>query len=134
MRSRFSNVFGDLRVRALDGPIERAVAYGRIILAIFALLASQVDVNLPDYRGAELNVLIAYTCFAILLLALRVWRIPGRSIPYVVHFIDLSCVVTLGVITGEHPHSLVTLFTLCVLFAANLRGFTLIEQERRCFF
>ena len=122
MRSRFFNIFfGDLRVQALDAPLERTVAYGRTILAIFALLACEVDVDLPDYRGAELNVLIAYTCFAIFLLALRVWRIPGRSIPYVVHFIDLACVVTLGVLTGEYPHSLVTLFTLCVLFAANLR-------------
>jgi signal transduction histidine kinase len=122
LRTRFSNVFlNDSRAGALDAPVERIVANGRVILAVFALLASEVDVDLLGYRGAAFKLLVAYSCLAIVLAAIRVWRIPGRSTPYVIHCVDLAFVVALGVLAGERAHSLLALFTLCVLLAANLR-------------
>jgi signal transduction histidine kinase len=122
LRTGSSRVFlNDSRLGALDVPVERIIANGRVIFAVFALLASEIDVDLAGYRGAAFKLLVAYSCLAVALAAISVWRIPGRSTPYIVHSADLVFVVALGVLAGERAHSLLALFTLCVLLAANLR-------------
>jgi hypothetical protein len=84
------------RIDVFDRPAEQLIALGRMMFCALSLAAMVVDPSAPFQRTrAELTLLVAYSAFAIVVLMLRVWRVPYVWTAYIIHSVDIAVLTTL---------------------------------------
>jgi signal transduction histidine kinase len=107
------------RADLFDSPSEEVIAQGRIVLCALCLLAVYLDPMQPG--TAVLGVVVAYSVFAVVLLAIPFWKFPGRTAGYFLHAIDIAVLATLLALTHGSAGPFFAFFALVILLAAALR-------------
>jgi signal transduction histidine kinase len=110
------------RIDVFDRPAEQLIALGRMMFCALSLAAMVVDPSAPFQRTrAELTLLVAYSAFAIVVLMLRVWRVPYAWTAYIIHSVDIAVLTTLLFWAKDQVSTFFAVFMLFVLLAASLR-------------
>ena len=110
------------RIDVFDRPAEQLIALGRVIFCALSLAAMIVDPSAPFQRTREeLTLLVAYFAFAIVVLMLRVWRVPYAWTAYIIHLVDIAVLTTLLFWAKDQISAFFAVFMLFVLLAASLR-------------
>lgn len=102
--------------------IDRAIAGGRVLLAVFALTAIWLDPSQPA-KFAELTyaLMAGYTAFAFFILAVVLLRpLPSERVALLTHIADLTAVSTVMYLTEGSTSPFFVFFTFSLL-AATLR-------------
>ena len=100
---------------------ERVIAGGRIVLAVFSLLALWLDVSELEDATTAFAVLITYAIYALIVFAM-VWlpiTLP-RFLPLVTHIVDLA-MFTLLVFSSDEPTSPFFVYSVFSIMCATLR-------------
>ena len=105
-----------------DGPKEEIISAGRVILAAVLLLTVLISPDLLAGPGTPaFGLLIGYTGFAVVLTAMRVWRIQGRAPGYAIHIIDITFLFAFSALTEWRGGPFFAFFIFFILFTAGLR-------------
>ena len=106
----------------LDSPAENIIAQGRVTLAALSLFAAWIAPELlaPGYSAA-FKLLITYAVVAVAIVAIRIWRFPGRVAGYAAHAIDIGFLLGLGILTEARATPLFAFFGFFVLLSASVR-------------
>lgn len=104
-----------------DAPAEIVVAYGRVVIAAFSLIATVIDPTQPSSLAPLVDAtLMMYAAYAVVLLAALHRRFIHNPRTALVHAIDLAVVALLLLLTDGLSSPFLGLFTF-VLLAASLR-------------
>jgi signal transduction histidine kinase len=87
---------------------------------VFAILLKP-DLLAAPHNNLVFLLLAAYGAFATALLAMRVWKIPGKRTAQVVHVLDIGFLLALSVLTEGEASPFFAIFAFFVLVAASLR-------------